>query len=530
MHLRPSNNMAEDILKKAAPFIPLVKEAAAKYGVPPELMLGMLAQESRFNPVAVGPNTKYGTAKGIAQFIDATAQRFGVNQMDPRSSIDGMGKYLQVLGGMFNNDPSLMAAGYNAGEGRVKAANGIPQIPQTQDYVTKVQSFMPLFQQLLGGAPAASGQAAPAIAPQVAGQLPQPPGMNVQNLLSGVDPASLVPRLPTMGKGMQGLLTALATIGQLSGGAANIIGAIKGTGATGNSALKQSGDLFATVQNQRALAQQQEDMASLSSNPTLNPLLQAIASIGGREALTNVAGSAAREGLPSNQIAMARGIQDWQAQTPEGRAIASQEKVNEAAATYKATQPYRGIGEARAATASAMALRKEMNNLPDVKAAREMVQTMGGMESVWADYQKNPSKLRSATDQTLITTINKMLDPGSVVREGEYDRSEQGAPLINKLKSYQTKLSRGGVSITDADRRDIVETAKILFDGRMSMVAPTIEFYKEEAIRSGVDPERIINLKVPAEKETPGKALPKLEDLTTEQLKSLSKEELESYL
>lgn len=524
--------MADDLLKKAAPFIPIVQEVATKYGVPPELMLGMLAQESRFNPVAVGPNTKYGTAKGIAQFIDATAQRFGVNQMDPRSSIEGMGKYLQVLGKMFNNDPSLMAAGYNAGEGRVRQAGGVPKIAQTQDYVQKVLQFMPLFQsnatKMVAGA---SPGAAPS--PAIPTNVPQPsgPGLTIENLLAGADPASLVPRKPAMGGGMQGLLTALAMIGGLGGTAANIIGAAKGTGATGNAALKQSGDLLKTVEEQKALQLQQDDMAALAANPSLHPLLQTLASIGGREALSSAALSSVRDQSPSSQIAMARGMQDYEAGTPAGRAIASKERVEEAVNLAKATQPYKGIGEGRAATATAASLRKEMNSSPEIKDLRAVEGVFQGADNMYQQYLKDPTKKGRLLDDTLVIAFNKYIDP-SVVKEGEFDRSIAGRALREKLTGYVRKQQKGGQGFSQVERDDFMNSLKTLRDGRRQAAKPQLDFFAKEAEAAGVDPARVVNLNISSTEEegVSKKTLPKLEELSPEQMKSMSTEELESYL
>jgi soluble lytic murein transglycosylase-like protein len=40
----------------------------------------------------------------------------------------------------YNNDVSLALAAYNAGAGRVDKDGGIPQIPETQNYVTDIQA------------------------------------------------------------------------------------------------------------------------------------------------------------------------------------------------------------------------------------------------------------------------------------------------------------------------------------------------------------------------------------------------------
>jgi hypothetical protein len=113
----------------------IIQEAANNYGVPKNLLTGLLYQESRFNPNIQGPQTKYGRARGIAQFIDATAIEEGVNQFDPNSAIPGAARYLKKL---YNKtgDWNLALASYNAGYGNVKKHKGIPPFKETIDYVS----------------------------------------------------------------------------------------------------------------------------------------------------------------------------------------------------------------------------------------------------------------------------------------------------------------------------------------------------------------------------------------------------------
>ena len=42
---------------------------------------------------------------------------------------------------MFNGDLDLTIAAYNAGEGSVMRAGGIPNIPETQNYVVQVKGW-----------------------------------------------------------------------------------------------------------------------------------------------------------------------------------------------------------------------------------------------------------------------------------------------------------------------------------------------------------------------------------------------------
>jgi soluble lytic murein transglycosylase-like protein len=57
---------------------------------------------------------------------------------DPAQNIKGGVAYLNWLSKEFNRDPLMMLAAYNAGEGAVRANDGVPPYAETRDYVPKV--------------------------------------------------------------------------------------------------------------------------------------------------------------------------------------------------------------------------------------------------------------------------------------------------------------------------------------------------------------------------------------------------------
>lgn len=78
-------------------------------------------------------------AQGLMQLIPATAERFGVeDSMDPAQNIAGGVAYLDWLMGAFDRDPILVLAAYNAGEGAVTRAGGVPNYDETRTYVPRV--------------------------------------------------------------------------------------------------------------------------------------------------------------------------------------------------------------------------------------------------------------------------------------------------------------------------------------------------------------------------------------------------------
>ena len=114
-----------------------ILKATIGTNVSPALVLAVITVESAGNPTAISN----AGAQGLMQLMPATAERFGVTDRSvPAESISGGVKYLDWLMGEFENDPILVLAGYNAGEGSVRKYSGVPPFPETHDYVPKVLS------------------------------------------------------------------------------------------------------------------------------------------------------------------------------------------------------------------------------------------------------------------------------------------------------------------------------------------------------------------------------------------------------
>lgn len=110
----------ETYLDRMTSFAPLIESKLDERGMPHDLLyLAMI--ESGFNPVATSP----AKAKGLWQFIAATAERYGLtvnhnvdDRVDPARSTDAALSYLSDLYGRFGSW-YLAAAAYNTGENRV---------------------------------------------------------------------------------------------------------------------------------------------------------------------------------------------------------------------------------------------------------------------------------------------------------------------------------------------------------------------------------------------------------------------------
>jgi soluble lytic murein transglycosylase-like protein len=114
-------------------YLDVAKAAARRHGVPEDLFLRLVQQESGWNPGAVS----HKGATGLAQLMPATARLVGVNIDDPRQNLDGGARYLRMMKDRFGSWRLALAA-YNAGPAAVEKHDGIPPYAETKGYVRAI--------------------------------------------------------------------------------------------------------------------------------------------------------------------------------------------------------------------------------------------------------------------------------------------------------------------------------------------------------------------------------------------------------
>jgi soluble lytic murein transglycosylase-like protein len=114
-------------------YLEVAKAAARKHGVPEDLFLRLVQQESGWNPGAVSVKG----ATGLAQLMPGTAEVLGVDINDPEANLEGGARYLRMMYDKFGSWRLALAA-YNAGPGAVEQHDGIPPYAETENYVKAI--------------------------------------------------------------------------------------------------------------------------------------------------------------------------------------------------------------------------------------------------------------------------------------------------------------------------------------------------------------------------------------------------------
>jgi soluble lytic murein transglycosylase-like protein len=119
-----------------APAAGFVRQYAAHYRVPPELIAALIDVESRWNPRAI---SKKG-AMGLMQLMPKTARRFGAFEpFNVEENIAAGTRYVTALMWEFHGDMRLVAAAYYAGDRNVALEQLNYHNPDVVAYVLAVR-------------------------------------------------------------------------------------------------------------------------------------------------------------------------------------------------------------------------------------------------------------------------------------------------------------------------------------------------------------------------------------------------------
>jgi soluble lytic murein transglycosylase-like protein len=114
-------------------YLALAEASARAHGVPVDLFLRLVQQESGWSMAAVSAKG----AVGLAQLMPDTAARLGVDIHDPKQNLDGGARYLRMMYDRYGSWRLALAA-YNAGPDAVDRHGGVPSYRETKTYVAAI--------------------------------------------------------------------------------------------------------------------------------------------------------------------------------------------------------------------------------------------------------------------------------------------------------------------------------------------------------------------------------------------------------
>lgn len=137
------------------------------------------------------------------------------------------------------------------------------------------------------------------------------------------------------------------------------------------------------------------------------------------------------------------------------------------------------------------ALRKEFYDSPEVKTYQEVSRQHSVMQEAMKEAKTGENFV--AVDQALITILNKMMDPSSVVRESEYARTPGDLALMNRIKGAYQKIKTGGAGLTMEDREAIKKMGGKYLSATETKYKSKLHEYKGYLANYGLDPEKYLS-------------------------------------
>ena len=134
----PTANNAPTLTSGNAEIDDAINAAAAKHGLPADLLFAVAQTESDFDQSSVSSTG----AKGIMQLMPDTAAALGVDADDMVQNIEGGARYLKQQLDDFGGNVEMALAAYNAGPGAVEKYKGVPPYTETQNYVAKIMGIL----------------------------------------------------------------------------------------------------------------------------------------------------------------------------------------------------------------------------------------------------------------------------------------------------------------------------------------------------------------------------------------------------
>jgi len=122
----------------------------------------------------------------------------------------------------------------------------------------------------------------------------------------------------------------------------------------------------------------------------------------------------------------------------------------------------------------------------NTKAQREIERQYGLMTPAVDIIQKRGPGYGNA-EQVVVNAFNKIIDPNSVVREGEYDRTAKGQALLAKMEVFGQRIKQGG-TIAPETLTEMANLARTYAEQAHSYNQRVKDLTTKQATAFGLDP------------------------------------------
>lgn len=122
-------------------------------------------------------------------------------------------------------------------------------------------------------------------------------------------------------------------------------------------------------------------------------------------------------------------------------------------------------------------------------ASQELQRQTGIINDTWNRLASGEAHDLNGTSQAIITTFNKILDPTSVVRESEYDRTGSGQALLSNIYGKIASITQGGAGLTRESLKELVDLSNLYAQNAQASIDAKNAAAREEAEFFGLNPD-----------------------------------------
>lgn len=163
-----------------------------------------------------------------------------------------------------------------------------------------------------------------------------------------------------------------------------------------------------------------------------------------------------------------------------------------------------GTNAAKAATnlrKEEATLRRQFDSLPEVKRFKDIRASREQVRSIMSKPNKT-----AQDDIALVFSYMKMLDPGSVVREGEYATAQNAASVPENIRNLFNRAASGN-RLNDQQRKNMAQLVDRFYQAERETYNARAQEYQGYAKDYGLNPARIARRYVPDQKPQRGGSL-----------------------